>query len=214
MLCVALLPTGDAAYAPSFLTGQGSSLALVGAYALAASLAAHRDHTAAFAACERDLRGLVELNQKQVTDGHAALFPTTAEALERRNARLRALAASPPATERPAHIALTLPEPVHDDPRDRCPPRPRAGRRSGVFRPRSAPAFQPGGRLDSAVRGLGERFGALITVGVWVFAVGTSGMIDASITRSRVWPCALQWVSTTGRGLSAGPMRHVPTAWT
>ncbi|MFE1034645.1 FAD-dependent monooxygenase [Streptomyces sp. NPDC058807] len=110
---------GDAAYAPSFLTGQGSSLALVGAYVLAASLAAHRDHTAAFAAYERDLRGFVELNQAQVTEGDAALFPTTAAALERRNARLRALTASPPATGRPAHTALTLPEPVQSGPSDR-----------------------------------------------------------------------------------------------
>ena len=211
MLCVALLPTGDAAYAPSFLTGQGSSLALVGAYALAASLAAHRDHTAAFAACERDLRGLVELNQKQVTDGHAALFPTTAEALERRNARLRALAASPPATERPAHIALTLPEPVHDDPRDRCPPVPERDGAPGCSGrgPRRLFSRAGGSTAPFAASASGS---ALITVGVWVFALGTSGMIDASITRSRVWPCALQWVSTTGRGSSAGPMRHVPTA--
>lgn len=35
---------GDAAYAPSFLTGQGSSLALVGAYMLAASLADRDPH--------------------------------------------------------------------------------------------------------------------------------------------------------------------------
>ncbi|MFC7985993.1 FAD-dependent monooxygenase [Streptomyces sp. NPDC057336] len=108
---------GDAAYAPSFLTGQGSSLALVGAYVLAASLAAHRDHTAAFAAYERDLRGFVELNQAQVTEGGgSALFPTTAADLERRNARLRALTVSPPATGRPAHTALTLPDPVQDGP--------------------------------------------------------------------------------------------------
>ncbi|GAA1782567.1 FAD-dependent monooxygenase [Streptomonospora arabica] len=100
---------GDAAYAPSFLTGQGSSLALVGAYMLAGSLAAHRDHTAAFAAYERDTRGFVELNQAQVGEGDAALFPTTADALEKRNARLRGLTALPPRTGRPAHTALTLP---------------------------------------------------------------------------------------------------------
>lgn len=41
---------GDAGYAPSFLTGQGSSLALVGANMLAHALATHRDHAAAFAA--------------------------------------------------------------------------------------------------------------------------------------------------------------------
>ncbi|ATL31158.1 FAD-dependent monooxygenase [Streptomyces formicae] len=106
---VALL--GDAAHAPSFLTGQGSSLALVGAYMLARSLAAHRDHATAFAAYERDTRGFVELNQSQVGKGDAALFPTTAEALERRNTRLRALTTAPPRTGRPAHTALTLPEP-------------------------------------------------------------------------------------------------------
>ncbi|MFI6274880.1 FAD-dependent monooxygenase [Streptomyces sp. NPDC050988] len=101
---------GDAAYAPSFLTGQGSSLALVGAYMLARSLAAHRDHTEAFAAYERDIRGFVELNQAQVGKGGAALFPTTAEALEKRNKRLRGLTALPPKAGRPAHTALTLPE--------------------------------------------------------------------------------------------------------
>jgi 2-polyprenyl-6-methoxyphenol hydroxylase-like FAD-dependent oxidoreductase len=100
---------GDAASAPSFLTGQGSSLALVGAYMLAGSLAAHRDHTAAFAAYERDTRGFVELNQAQVGEGDAALFPTTAEALAQRNERLRGLTTLPPETGRPAHTALTLP---------------------------------------------------------------------------------------------------------
>ena len=105
---------GDAAYAPSFLTGQGSSLALVGAYMLARSLAAHRDHTEAFAAYERDIRGFVELNQAQVGKGDAALFPTTAEALEKRNKKLRGLTALPPKTGRPAHTALTLPEHIGD----------------------------------------------------------------------------------------------------
>ncbi|MFE3445863.1 FAD-dependent monooxygenase [Nocardia sp. NPDC059180] len=102
---------GDAAYAPSFLTGQGSSLALVGAYMLAGSLAAHRDHTAAFAAYARDIRGFVELNQAQVGKGDAALFPATADALEKRNNTLRGLTAMPSETGRPAHTALTLPEP-------------------------------------------------------------------------------------------------------
>ncbi|QKW49137.1 FAD-dependent monooxygenase [Streptomyces buecherae] len=104
---------GDAAYAPSFLTGQGSSLALVGAYLLATSLATHRgDHTAAFAAYERDARAFVELNQAQVATGDAALFPTTAEALEKRNQKLRGLTTALPRTGRPAHTALTLPDPV------------------------------------------------------------------------------------------------------
>ncbi|QEU91217.1 FAD-dependent monooxygenase [Streptomyces kanamyceticus] len=107
---IALL--GDAAHAPSFLTGQGSSLALVGAYMLARSLAAHRDHTTAFAAYESDTRGFVELNQAQVGEGDATLCPTTAESLEKRNMRLRALTTAPPRTGRPAHTALTLPEPA------------------------------------------------------------------------------------------------------
>ncbi|WP_062012948.1 FAD-dependent monooxygenase [Streptomyces hygroscopicus] len=101
---------GDAAYAPSFLTGQGSSLALVGAYVLANALATHRDHTAAFAAYERDIREFVAMNQALVDNGAARLFPTTARALEQRNTMLRDLVAMPAAPARPAHSALTLPE--------------------------------------------------------------------------------------------------------
>ncbi|MEV8314006.1 FAD-dependent monooxygenase [Streptomyces sp. NPDC059900] len=103
---------GDAAYAPSFLTGQGSSLALVGAYMLAGSVA-DRDHVAGFAAYEHDTRAFVTVNQDQVGKGDAALFPTTARALEQRNTMLRNLSAMPsaPAAEgRPAHSALALPE--------------------------------------------------------------------------------------------------------
>ncbi|MFE3543044.1 FAD-dependent monooxygenase [Nocardia sp. NPDC059177] len=101
---------GDAAYAPSFLTGQGSSLALVGAYMLAESLAAHDDHITAFTAYERASRPFIEINQSQISTGDAALFPTTAEALQARNHRLRNLTVSPRASGRPAHTALTLPE--------------------------------------------------------------------------------------------------------
>ncbi|MEV6129537.1 FAD-dependent monooxygenase [Streptomyces violaceusniger] len=100
---------GDAAYAPSFLTGQGSSLALVGAYMLANALATHPDHTAAFAAYERDVRDFVAMNQALVDKGGATLFPTTAQALEQRNTRLRGLVTLPSAPARPAHSALTLP---------------------------------------------------------------------------------------------------------
>ncbi|WP_216206286.1 FAD-dependent monooxygenase [Amycolatopsis aidingensis] len=101
---------GDAASAPSFLTGQGSSLALVGAYMLADALTTNRDHTAAFAAYERGTREFVAMNQALVDNGGAALFPTTARALEQRNAMLRDLVTMPPTTPRPAHSALTLPE--------------------------------------------------------------------------------------------------------
>ncbi|MER7053702.1 MULTISPECIES: FAD-dependent monooxygenase [unclassified Streptomyces] len=100
---------GDAAYAPSFLTGQGTSLALVGAYMLAGSLA-DRDHAAGFAAYEHHLREFVTANQELVGEADAALFPTTAVALERRNDRLRGLSAVPSPEGRPAHSALTLPQ--------------------------------------------------------------------------------------------------------
>ncbi|WAC55337.1 FAD-dependent monooxygenase [Gordonia sp. SL306] len=100
---------GDAAYAPSFLTGQGSSLALVGAYMLADALATNPDHSAAFAAYEYHLREFVTMNQALVDNGEATLFPTTARALEQRNTMLRDLVSMPAATARPAHSALALP---------------------------------------------------------------------------------------------------------
>jgi 2-polyprenyl-6-methoxyphenol hydroxylase-like FAD-dependent oxidoreductase len=100
---------GDAAYAPSFLTGQGSSLALVGAYMLAGALATARDHGTAFADYERGTRGFVEQNQALVAEGDALLFPTTAEALARRDALLRRGDVTPQAAGRPEHSTLTLP---------------------------------------------------------------------------------------------------------
>ncbi|MGC0385650.1 2-polyprenyl-6-methoxyphenol hydroxylase-like FAD-dependent oxidoreductase [Streptomyces sp. SAI-129] len=87
---VALL--GDAAHAPSFLTGQGTSLALIGAYHLADSLA-DRGYAEGFAAYERATRDFVTLTQDRIGEGGGALFPTTAEALEQRNERLRGLSA-------------------------------------------------------------------------------------------------------------------------
>ena len=62
---VALL--GDAAFAPSFLTGQGTQLALTSAFILAAELKrAQGDHERAFGAYEAALRPLVESTQKQI----------------------------------------------------------------------------------------------------------------------------------------------------
>ncbi|WP_432093268.1 FAD-dependent monooxygenase [Streptomyces sp. bgisy100] len=59
---VALL--GDAGYCPSPLSGQGTSLALVGAYVLADCLAdAPGDHRAAYSRYERRMRDFVSLNQ-------------------------------------------------------------------------------------------------------------------------------------------------------
>ncbi|MCR3754089.1 hypothetical protein [Lentzea californiensis] len=95
--------TGDAAHAPSFLTGQGSSLALVGAYVLAGDMSD-------FGAYERTIRPFVEANQNLVDVGDAELFPGTAEALAARNAALRSRETMPAETARPEHSALTLPE--------------------------------------------------------------------------------------------------------
>ncbi|MEU9023590.1 FAD-dependent monooxygenase [Actinomadura sp. NPDC048394] len=56
---------GDAGYCGSPLSGQGTSMAMVGAYVLAGELkAAGGDHRAAFAAYERELRGYVAANQE------------------------------------------------------------------------------------------------------------------------------------------------------
>ncbi len=54
---------GDAAYAASPASGQGTSLALVGAYVLAGELAAAADHEAGFAAYEQRMRPFVARNQ-------------------------------------------------------------------------------------------------------------------------------------------------------
>lgn len=81
---------GDAAYAPSFLSGQGTSLALVGAYILAGELAIGRNPADALAAYERRLRPYVEANQALATAGGSLLLPQTQEELDRRNRLLAA----------------------------------------------------------------------------------------------------------------------------
>jgi 2-polyprenyl-6-methoxyphenol hydroxylase-like FAD-dependent oxidoreductase len=58
---------GDAGYCPSPFSGQGTSLALVGAYVLACELArSPADHAAAFARYEAKMRPYVEANQALV----------------------------------------------------------------------------------------------------------------------------------------------------
>lgn len=90
---------GDAAYAPSFLSGQGTSLALVGAYVLAGELASNANPADAFAAYERIVRPFVEANQAlAIEDGnHAFFLPRTGEEIEQRNAMLRLFAGGEPA---------------------------------------------------------------------------------------------------------------------
>jgi 2-polyprenyl-6-methoxyphenol hydroxylase-like FAD-dependent oxidoreductase len=60
---------GDAAFCPSPISGQGTSLAMIGAYVLAGELATSSgEHTAAFAEYERRMRGIVEATQKMGRD--------------------------------------------------------------------------------------------------------------------------------------------------
>ena len=59
---------GDAAYCPSPFSGQGTSLALVGAYVLARELTrTPEDYAAAFARCEARMRPYVRKNQDMVS---------------------------------------------------------------------------------------------------------------------------------------------------
>jgi 2-polyprenyl-6-methoxyphenol hydroxylase-like FAD-dependent oxidoreductase len=92
---VALL--GDAAFAASALSGQGSSLALVGAYVLAGELAAAQgdqargDHEIAFARYESELREFVAANQ-DLANGNAERFaPATDRAIRMQNLSLKML---------------------------------------------------------------------------------------------------------------------------
>ncbi|MFF5172986.1 FAD-dependent monooxygenase [Micromonospora sp. NPDC000089] len=111
---VALL--GDAAWCPSPLTGQGTSLALVGAYLLAGELAAAPgDHATAFARYEAALRGHVRRCQQLPGGGISGFLPARAAAIRMRDFSIRAITSRPlrPLARR-AFFAkadgLTLPE--------------------------------------------------------------------------------------------------------
>ncbi len=110
---VALL--GDAAFGPSFFSGQGTSMALAGAYMMAAALATHPDHDSAFQAYEAACRPYMAANQALVKDGTTMVAPGNALALWTRNSmfrlapllgRLGLLRQTTPA----AYEALALPE--------------------------------------------------------------------------------------------------------
>ena len=80
---------GDAAFGPSFFTGQGTSMALVGAYMMAGALAAHADYAQAFAAYEATTRPYMAANQALVKDGSTRLAPGSAFELWLRNSMIR-----------------------------------------------------------------------------------------------------------------------------
>ncbi|MDH6705797.1 2-polyprenyl-6-methoxyphenol hydroxylase-like FAD-dependent oxidoreductase [Kitasatospora sp. MAA19] len=104
---------GDAAYATSFLSGQGSSVALVGAYILAGELATHADHADAFAAYEQKARHFVEQNQALATSGGTVVAPSTQDMLDARNEALRNTTDLTGAEGRAAHTGLILPDYDH-----------------------------------------------------------------------------------------------------
>ncbi|MFB6617849.1 FAD-dependent monooxygenase [Streptomyces sp. NPDC085524] len=73
---------GDAGYCPSPLSGQGTSMALVGAYVLADCLAqAPGDHRTAYAAYEHRMRPFVTANQALATENPGG--PASEESVDR-----------------------------------------------------------------------------------------------------------------------------------
>jgi 2-polyprenyl-6-methoxyphenol hydroxylase-like FAD-dependent oxidoreductase len=72
---------GDAACGPTLITGQGTSMALVGAYVLAGELAsAGGDYRAAFARYEQECRSYMEQNQQIARKARELRMPATWEA--------------------------------------------------------------------------------------------------------------------------------------
>lgn len=81
---------GDAGYCPSPLSGQGSSLAVVGAYVLAEELARHTRVTHALAAYEGRMRPYVHANQDIAGSGMSFLAPRTRLGIAGRDLLVRA----------------------------------------------------------------------------------------------------------------------------
>jgi 2-polyprenyl-6-methoxyphenol hydroxylase-like FAD-dependent oxidoreductase len=82
---------GDAAYGPSPMTGQGTSLALTGAYILAQALADPPDFPSAFRQYESTMRDFVLQNQDVAAGVAKGFAPTSAFGAWFRNANLRIL---------------------------------------------------------------------------------------------------------------------------
>ena len=73
------------------MSGQGTSLALIGGYLLAHHIATAADLPAAFTLWERGFRPNVELNQSLATDGMATLLPASRFGILARNQAMRVL---------------------------------------------------------------------------------------------------------------------------
>jgi 2-polyprenyl-6-methoxyphenol hydroxylase-like FAD-dependent oxidoreductase len=87
---------GDAAYCASFFSGMGTTLAMVGARALANSIsAAAGDLTVALDSYDRRMQPVVAAAQAIAGQGAALLFPPTEQAIEERNATLQTVSRGP-----------------------------------------------------------------------------------------------------------------------
>jgi 2-polyprenyl-6-methoxyphenol hydroxylase-like FAD-dependent oxidoreductase len=88
---------GDAAFGPTLITGQGTSMAVVGAYVLAGELAAAGgDYRAAFTCYEQACRSYMKQNQEIALKAKEMHLPKTQEEIEQQNQRLRAMRAAAP----------------------------------------------------------------------------------------------------------------------
>jgi 2-polyprenyl-6-methoxyphenol hydroxylase-like FAD-dependent oxidoreductase len=105
---------GDAAYAPTLMSGQGTSVAVVGAYVLAEEIAAAAgDYSRAFFRYEQRVRPFAEKNQQLANTTEEARIPSTQQELDERNRTIRsALNSSPDQLEdstKTAANAIDLP---------------------------------------------------------------------------------------------------------
>jgi 2-polyprenyl-6-methoxyphenol hydroxylase-like FAD-dependent oxidoreductase len=87
---------GDAACGPTLITGQGTSMAVVGAYVLAGELtSAGGDYATAFAHYENECRSYMEQNQQIALKAPEVQMPNSWEAIDRQNEMLREMRAAP-----------------------------------------------------------------------------------------------------------------------
>jgi 2-polyprenyl-6-methoxyphenol hydroxylase-like FAD-dependent oxidoreductase len=82
---------GDAAFAPSLLAGQGSALAMVGAYVLAGELSRHASPAVAFRRYEHQLRAFVDEKQTAAARLAHSFVPRTRLGIFLRNQITKAL---------------------------------------------------------------------------------------------------------------------------
>ncbi|MDT5017249.1 MAG: hypothetical protein QOD39_3409 [Mycobacterium sp.] len=82
---------GDAAFGPSPMSGQGTSLALIGAYLLSYQLAERFDPAQALRLWEHDFRPNVAQNQNLTIQGMSTLLPASRLGILARNQSLRVL---------------------------------------------------------------------------------------------------------------------------